>query len=306
MSEALERAKHLRGPLGPPALGGDKAQRPGKARRLGGRSRPALCACRRKGKGRPLRRRRDTPSFPSAPDAHTSSVCANASRALQGPSNGAPSPFAVPFGPLRWRPLTTARPVPPRLSTARRPWQGPLAAAAAAGYAALAPSSGRAGWSGWASPRSAPPPMAGPPSACRRRSSPAQVPVPGCPRLRCRFAPRRGGFRSGLRAVAPGVVGAPPAVLRPGFLPLNSCALRPPAPSSSASRPGFPPPSRAWGLPRAPSGCAVLRPPGAPTPCRRFGLPIVAPCQGRLRRRPWRSRLGKRALWGARQPPLNP
>lgn len=264
-----------------------------------GHSCPALCACRRKGKGRPLRRRRDTPSFPSAPDAHTSSVCANASRALQGPSNGAPSPFAVPFGPLRWRPLTTARPVPPRLSTARRPWQGPAAAAAAAGFAALAPSSGRAGWSGWASPRSAPPPMAGPPlglpSAVLSRAGPGPWASP--PPVPVRSAAgglslRPAGRRSRVSLALP-----PPCSVR---APCSLALLPPVARSVQLRLPSRLPSALAGAAPpRAPSGYAVLRPPGAPTPCRRFGLPIVAPCQGRLRRRPWRSRLGKRAL-GAR------
>ncbi len=259
-------------------------QKAGRSTPRRGRSRSALCACRRKGKGKPLRRRRDTPSFPCASVAHTSSVCAQGVAGPAGPPNGAPSPFVVPSGPLRWAPAHARHgQCPPALAQPIVRGKG------------LRPLLRRRG-----SPPLPPPrPTVGGPLPRRSRQ-------PGSPASGAGFAPRRGGFRAGLRAVAPGVVGAPPAVLRPGLLPLVLRSLRSPAPSGCASRPGFPPPSRARGLPRAPSGCAVLRPPGSSPPCRRFGLPMVAPCQGRLRRRLWRSRLGKRALWSACQPPLNP
>lgn len=182
---------HLRVPVGgplPSAAGGPpKPAAPALPSRL--------CACRRN---------------KIAPVAHTSlGVWAHASHPRQ-PVQRVPIPVVRPSVasrvPARSR---TAGRSPPSLSTAHRPAQGPAAAAAAAGDAALAPSLSRAGRSGWASAAPRPHlPGLGPPRGLSPAGpspvGPAACRPPGLP-----GSLRGGGLRAALGA-APGARVRPP------------------------------------------------------------------------------------------------
>lgn len=178
----------------PPALGKDQTQRPGKARRLGGARVPHCVLAGAKGKAdrcggggirrpSPVRRTRTLHRYApmrrgpfrgrqTGPHPHLPSPSAPCAGARSQRHGQCPPALAQPVvrGKGLW-PLLRRRGTPP-LPRPRAALAGPVG------------------------PRRARPhlPWRGPPSACRRRSSPAQVPVPGCPRLRCRFAPRRGGL----------------------------------------------------------------------------------------------------------------
>lgn len=257
-----------------------------------------LCACRRN---------------KIASVAHTSSVC---SPCVSAPSSPVSVHWTLPgaSGPSRGSPARgrLQGPPPRRVAHPRHPWQGPTAAAAAAGDAALAPVL-RACCMGRSRTRR------GSPRAPSRGEKCRVLPGP-CPFGTCLRAPRRGAFgrpkgRPFGRVCAPRrapcgprafLVSAPfgrpslgasplaPALsaLAGAAFPAGSGRLRLPPPAG-----GQPPASKAETCyPKVQKACHL----------RRFGRLIVAPCKGRLRRRQGRLRGTKSAPCGRVQVPLNP
>lgn len=243
----------MRGPLGLPPLGRSRIQRPGRARRAGGHSRPALCACRRR---------------KTAPVAHTSSVCAQCVAGPSGPPNGAPPPFVV------LRPLALGArsqrhgQCPPVLSTALRPWQGPWPLRRRRGSPPLPRP--RPALAGPVGPRCARPhlPRPGPPlglpSAVLSHAGPGPWASP--PPVPVRSAAGGLSLRPAGRR-SPDRFGRSPRRAPSGLPASGPCSLRSPAPSGAASRPGFPPPWQA----RPSSG---LRP-AAPSSALRQATPAA-------------------------------